>query len=211
VVHLRPGYRQSDGYRLRTDNGQRIIIELTTVPAFIQFTQLAELVKEDWAQVGIFANVLEQERSLVETRRGANELQVFVWQNDGTDELYLYPLHALPVSPDSGTGPAFGTWYSSNGTAGIEPSANVRQVLDLFSEGLRATPEERVGIGQEIWSLITDEVWTMGTVGQSGAFMGVRVVKNNMGNIPARQFNIQAGQTPNISRPATFFFTDADE
>jgi peptide/nickel transport system substrate-binding protein len=201
----------ADGYRLRTDNGQRIIIELTTVPAFIQFTQLAELVKEDWAQVGIFANVLEQERSLVETRRGANELQVFVWQNDGTDELYLYPLHALPVSPDSGTGPAFGTWYSSNGTAGIEPSANVRQVLDLFSEGLRATPEERVGIGQEIWSLITDEVWTMGTVGQSGAFMGVRVVKNNMGNIPARQFNIQAGQTPNISRPATFFFTDADE
>ncbi len=51
----------------------------------------------------------------------------------------------------------------------------------------------------------------MGTVGQSGAFMGVRVVKNNMGNIPSRQLNIQAGQTPNISRPSTFFFTDIDQ
>jgi peptide/nickel transport system substrate-binding protein len=203
--------RDNEGYRVRSDNGQRIIIELPTIPAFIQFTQLAELVKEDWAQVGIFANVVEQERSLVETRRGANELQVFVWQNDGTDELYLYPLHALPVSPDSGTGPAYGTWYSSNGTAGIEPSANVRQVLDLFSEALTSTPEERIGIGQEIWATITDEVWTMGTVGQSGAFMGVRVVKNNMGNIPSRQFNIQAGQTPNISRPSTFFFKDAGQ
>lgn len=203
--------RDADGYRLRTDNGQRLIIELPTVPAFIQFTQLAELVKEDWAQVGIFANVVEQERTLVETRRGANELQVFVWQNDGTDELYLYPLHALPVSPDSGTGPAYGAWYSSNGAAGIEPTGSVREVLDLFSEGLLSTSEERVDIGREIWSIITDEVWTMGTVGQSGAFMGVRVVKNNMGNIPSRQFNVQAGQTPNISRPSTFFFTDAGE
>ncbi|MBX2997978.1 MAG: ABC transporter substrate-binding protein [Caldilineaceae bacterium] len=203
--------RDAEGYRLRTDNGQRIIIELPTIPAFIQFTQLAELVKEDWARVGIFANVSQQERTLVETRRGANELHVFVWQNDGTDELYLYPLHALPVTPDSGTGPGFGAWYSSNGTAGIEPPDNVKRVLDLFSEGLTATNEERVDIGKEIWATITDEVWTMGTVGQSGAFMGVRIVKNNMGNIPSRQFNIQAGQTPNISRPSTFFFRDAGQ
>jgi peptide/nickel transport system substrate-binding protein len=204
--------RDADGYRLRTDNGQRLIIELPTIPAFIQFTALAELVKEDWANVGIFANVVESERGLIETRREANELQTFVWQNDGTDELYLYPFHALPVNSASGTGPAIGIWYSSGGTAGIEPTdPNVIKVLDLFSEGLRSTTEERIEIGREIWSIITDEVWTMGTVGQSGAFMGVRVVKNNMGNIPARQLNIQAGQTPNISRPATFFFTDADE
>ncbi len=39
--------KDSEGYRLRSDNGERIIIELPTVPAFIQFTQLAELVKED--------------------------------------------------------------------------------------------------------------------------------------------------------------------
>ena len=58
--------------------------------------------------------------------------------------------------------------------------------------------------------MITDEVWTMGTVGQSGAFMGVRVVNNNLGNIPSRLFNIQAGQTPAITRPATFYFTNAE-
>ncbi len=201
--------RDSEGFRVRTDNGERLIIDVPTIPAFIQFTQLAELVKEDWADVGIFANVVEQERSLVETQRSANQLQVFVWQNDGTDELYLYPYHALPINNSSGTGPAFGDWYSSGGTQGIEPPENVKKVLDLFSQGLLATPEERVTIGKEIWSIITDEVWTMGTVGQSGAFMGVRVVKNNMGNIPSRQFNIQAGQTPNISRPSTFYFTDA--
>ena len=90
--------KDADGYRLRTDNGERLVIELPAVPAFIQFTQLAELVKADWADVGIFANVVESERGLVEQRRQANELPIFLWQNDGTDELFLYPYHALPIS-----------------------------------------------------------------------------------------------------------------
>jgi peptide/nickel transport system substrate-binding protein len=203
--------RDAEGFRLRTDNGERLIIEIPTIPAFIQFTQLAELIKEDWAEVGIFANVVEQERSLVEQRRASNELQIFFWQNDGTDELYLYPYHALPINETAGVGPAFGVWYSTNGEQGIEPPDNVKHVLDLFAQGLAGSAEERITIGQEIWSIITDEVWTMGTVGQSGAFMGVRIAKNNMGNIPSRQFNIQAGQTPAISRPATFYYTDIDE
>ena len=203
--------KDPEGYRLRSDNGERIIIEIPSIPAFIQFTQIGEMIKEDWAQIGIFANVVEQERTLVEQRRAANELQIFFWQNDGTDELYLYPYHAVPVADTSGTGPAIGNWYASGGTAGIEPTdPKVKEVLDLFSQGLKGTPEERIALGKQIWSIITDEVWTIGTVGQSGAFMGVRIVKNNMGNIPSRQFNIQAGQTPNISRPSTFFFTDAD-
>jgi peptide/nickel transport system substrate-binding protein len=203
--------KDSEGYRLRTDNGERLVLEIPSIPAFINFTALAELVKEDWAEVGIFANVVESERSLVEQRRAANDLPIFLWQNDGTDELYLYPYHAIPVANTSGTGPAFGDWYASGGTSGVEPPDNVKAVLDLFSQGLGAGPEERIEIGKQIWAIITDEVWTMGTVGQSGAFMGVRVVKNNMGNIPSRQFNIQAGQTPNISRPSTFFFTDIDQ
>ena len=203
--------KDADGYRLRTDNGERLMIEINPIPAFIQFTAIAEMIKEDWAEIGIFANVVEQERTLVEQRRAANELQVFFWQNDGTDELYLYPNHAMPVVGDAGTGPGYGVWYASGGASGVEPAADgsVRKVQDMFSAGLKSTPEERIAIGKEIWALITDEVWTIGTVGQSGAFMGVRLVKNNMGNIPSRQFNIQAGQTPNISRPSTFFFTDA--
>lgn len=204
--------RDAEGFRLRTDNGERLIIELPTIPAFIQFTQLAELVKEDWAEVGIFANVVEQERGLAVGRRDNNELQIFVWQNDGTDELFTYPYHAIPVDATSGTGPAYGTWFASGGAQGIEPEIeSVKKVQELFAEGLISTPERRIEICQEIWRIITDEVWTMGTVGQSGAFMGVRVVKNNMGNIPSRHLNIQAGQTPNISRPATFFFKDIDQ
>ena len=203
--------KDDDGFRLRTDNGERLVLEMNPVPAFIEYTKMAELIRDDWADIGIFLNVVEQERGLVMTKRDSNELQMFLWQNDGTDELFLFPYHALPVTGLSGTGPSYGTWYASAGSTGVEPtSESVLQVIDLFDQGLKASAEERIDIGKELWHIITDEVYSIGTVGQSGAFMGVRVSKNNMGNIPSRQFNIQAGQTPNISRPSTFFFKDAE-
>jgi peptide/nickel transport system substrate-binding protein len=49
-------------------------------------------------------------------------------------------------------------------------------------------------------------VFSIGTVGLSPAVMGIRIVKNNMGNIPARQVNMQHARTPQSSHPATFFF-----
>ena len=88
------------------------------------------------------------------------------WQNDGTDELYLYPYHAIPVDGNSESGPAFGVWYSRMGPQGIEPPDNVKKVLDMFARRSQIPPEERIKIGQDIWKIITDEVWTMGTVGQ---------------------------------------------
>ncbi len=204
--------RDADGFRLRTDNGERLTIELNPVPAFIQYPQMAELIKEDWAEIGIFANIVEQERGLNTQLRDSNQLQIFFWQNDGTDELFLYPYHALPVTNLSGTGPGYGTWYSTGGESGVEPTdESVLEVMDLFTQALQSTSDERVEIGQQIWEIITDEVWSIGTVGQSGAFMGVRVASNELGNIPDRQLNIQAGQTPNISRPSTFFFRDGGE
>jgi len=34
----------------------------------------------------------------------------------------------------------------------------------------------------------------------------VRIVKNNMGNVPDRQVNAQHARTPNSSMPITFYF-----
>lgn len=74
----------------------------------------------------------------------------------------FYPFHALPVDGTSGTGPAIGNWYSSNGTADLnEPIPKAKEVLDFFTKGLRGTTEERVTIGQEIWKIITDEAATI--------------------------------------------------
>ncbi|MCC6175962.1 MAG: hypothetical protein IT305_11705, partial [Chloroflexi bacterium] len=54
--------------------------------------------------------------------------------------------------------------------------------------------------------IVTDQVFGMGTVGLSPAAMGIRIVKNTMGNIPDRQYNSPDGKTPSISRAVTFYF-----
>ena len=48
--------------------------------------------------------------------------------------------------------------------------------------------------------------YSIGTVGVSPAVMGVRIVKNNLGNVPARQFNGQHGRTPAAMHPTTLYF-----
>jgi peptide/nickel transport system substrate-binding protein len=65
---------------------------------------------------------------------------------------------------------------------------------------------EGIRIAKEIWTIVAEECWVIGTVGQTPALMGVRLVKNNMGNFPARQLNAQHARLPNTSHPATFFF-----
>ena len=201
--------RDAEGFRLRTDNGKRLIIEVNTIPTFLPNTAIAEMVKQQWAAIGIFANVVEQERSLWAGRLANNETQISVWQNDGSDEPFLFPHHLLPVSTQAEMGPGYGLWFSGGGKQGVQPTDPlVLEAWDLYNKAPGMTPEDRIKAGKRIFQIATDQVWTIGTVGQSGAFMGVRIFKNNMGNVPDREFNIQAGLTPLISRPLTFYFKD---
>ena len=61
-------------------------------------------------------------------------------------------------------------------------------------------------IAKEIWKILVDGQFSIGTVDLSPAVMGVRIVSNRLGNIPARQVNAQHARTPCSSHPATFFF-----
>jgi peptide/nickel transport system substrate-binding protein len=76
----------------------------------------------------------------------------------------------------------------------------------MFRSAAGKKQPERVKMAQEIWKIIVDEQISIGTVGQSPAVMGVRVVSRRLGNIPARQVNAQHARTPCSSHPTTFFF-----
>jgi peptide/nickel transport system substrate-binding protein len=80
------------------------------------------------------------------------------------------------------------------------------RAFELYRSAGGKKEAERIKIAREIWKILVEECWVIGTVGVSPAFMGVRIVKNNMGNIPMRQTNAQHTRTPNTSHPATFFF-----
>lgn len=201
--------KDSEGFRLRTDGKGRLRFEMITVGGqFVPYTQIGEMIKQQWKKIGIDVDVKEMERNLAFTRDNNDENQMITWANDGSEMLFLFARHALPVdAAESHMGMAFAKWYASNGTQGKKPDdPEMLRAMDLFRAAFGMKEEDQIKTAKEIWKIIVEQQWSIGTVGQSPAFMGVRVVKNNMGNIPERQVNAQHARTPCSSQPTTFFF-----
>jgi peptide/nickel transport system substrate-binding protein len=197
-----------DGLRQRTDGKGTLIITVTTVgAAFVNWTGIAEMVSQHWARnIGIKANVEEVERSLMTRRLNANELQIRVWSNDGSDNPFTYPFHAMAFSQDSGVGPESGKWNQSGGTLGRKPPPELLKQLENFDKAKSVPAEERRALGQEINKLMADNLWIIGTVGVSPALLGIVIRKNNMANVPESVVGSTPGQTPGNARPEQFFF-----
>ncbi len=199
--------KDSEGYRLRTDNGQRLRIELQTRGGqFLQYTRIGEMIRDQWKRIGIDLIVQENERSLAERRNAGNENQLDAWVADGSEHMFTFPDQIFPSTITAAGGILFAKWYLSNGKEGKEPPPYLKEVYDLFRRGFGMPEAERVQAGRQIWRIVTEEVISFGTVGLSPAAQGVRVAKNNFGNIPARMYNSPDGKNPGISRPATFYF-----
>ena len=92
--------KDSEGFRVRTDNGQRLRLEIMAPGgAIVPFTPHVEMVAQHWKKIGIQADVKETERGLSMTRVGANEHQIMSWSVSGSEHLLLYPDNTLPVLP----------------------------------------------------------------------------------------------------------------
>lgn len=203
--------KDDEGFRLRSDGNGRLRLEVFAVAgAFVPFPRIAQSIAQQWQEIGIQLDVSELERSLAFTRMRNNEHQIFMWANDGSELLYAFPRHALPIDPaEPMMGPLIATWFVTNGEEGMEPTEQAMiDAFDLYRSAGGQDTEESNATAQEIWKIIVDNVFSIGTVGVSPAVMGIRIVKNTMGNIPARQVNMQHARTPQSSHPATFFFRD---
>jgi peptide/nickel transport system substrate-binding protein len=201
--------KDAAGYRLRTDGKGRLRLEITTLGGqFLQFTQIAEMIREQWKTIGIELVVQEVERSLAIQRAAANEQQLSAWNNDGSEHLFTFPRHIFPYeAADLATsGPLYAKWFQSAGTQGKEPPPRLRELMEKFSKAFSVPEEERIKLGKEVWKIAAEEVYIIGVIGMGAASMGVRVAKINMGNVPSRQYNSPDVLTPSNSRPVTFFW-----
>jgi peptide/nickel transport system substrate-binding protein len=201
--------KDGEGYRVRTDNGQRLRLELMTAGgAFMPYTQIADMIRSQARQISIQLDVKEVERSLSRARIEANEHHLYMGSNDGSELIFLYPRHVIPVEPtEAFMGPLFARWHATGGREGKEPPfPELKRAQELVRQAPTLKPEDQIKAAQEIWRLAVEEQWTIGLVGQSPSFMGVRIVKNTMVNVPDRQVNAQHARTPGSSHPATFAF-----
>jgi peptide/nickel transport system substrate-binding protein len=203
--------KDGEGYRLRSDGEGRLRLEVFAISgAFVPFPRIAQSIAQQWQEIGIQLDVSELERNLGMTRMRNNEHQIFMWANDGSELIYAFPRHALPIDPgEAMMGPLIARWYVTGGEEGMAPQEEAMlEAIELYDSAGGQDTEESNQTAQEIWKILVDNVFSIGTVGVSPAVMGIRIVKNTMGNIPARQVNMQHARTPQSSHPATFFFRD---
>jgi peptide/nickel transport system substrate-binding protein len=200
--------KDSDGYRLRTDGQGKLRIEITTVAAsMLPWGQQMEMVSQQWKQIGIQADIKDKERSLAVTTAQNNQHHIYIW-GAGTEDLFLFPRHELPVEPSEPfTGPLYAQWYASGGTAGEKPTdPDLLKALDLLRSASALEQGPRMEVAKQIRMLIVDNQWVVGTV---GFVPNVRVIKSNMKNEPDRISWRSRCRTPGATHPATYYLTSS--
>jgi peptide/nickel transport system substrate-binding protein len=197
--------KDSDGMRVRTDNGQQLRFTVTTVAAaFIPNAQIMEMVSQQWKKIGVRLDVKDTERTLSLKQVANNEQQFYVW-GGGNADIFMWPRHDMPAEPNEPfSGTLYATWYASNGTAGKKPDdPELLKAYDILKKGFGVESAERVKLAQELKKIIIDQQWVIGTVGFTPT---LRVISNKMGNVPDRYVWLTRNRTPGAALPPTYYF-----
>ncbi len=193
--------KDAAGWRLRPD-GTPLRLELQTKGGqFLEFTQMAEMMRTHWEKLGIQINVKEVERALGYTREANNETHISLWTNDGSDDFFLWTASGLPTVFNG-----FNDWFNSAGAKGKEPEPVLKEMAQIFWKGMGTPEKDRIPMGKKFWQLSIDNCIQIGVVGLGAASQGVRVTNVNMGNAPERQYDTPWVKNPAISRPVTFYW-----
>lgn len=201
--------KDSEGYRLRTDNGERLRLEIA-VPQTLSPTwpQQTEMIIQQWRAIGIAADAKLLERSLFYTRVRNDQNQMAIFSNNGTESLYLYTVPVLPVDPQSSlNGAAYAQWFVSNGAKGIAPTdPELLRAYELLRSAATEQKPARDKIAQEIWKIVVEQQYSIGLVGQAPAFMGIRAVSNRLENVASRTCLSQHCRTPWGGHPEQWYY-----
>ena len=78
--------------------------------------------------------------------------------------------------------------------------------FELLRGAASQTEEQRTETAKELWKMLVDQVWSIGLVGQSPAYMGTRVVNLRLENVPARTCTSQHCRTPWSGHPEQWYY-----
>lgn len=198
--------RDSEGFRL-LPNGERLDIELQVILAFANWPDVAQIVVQNWGDVGVRTHVEIRERALGFQMRDTNDLMVEMWNEDTTG----FPFSGQPKmdprsQPALTFAPAVRQWYLSGGAEGMEPTPEIAKLVEIIDEAKVSGRERQIELAQELFKIWADNVWEIGTVGLTPMIQGVVVVNQKLHNVPETAGNDWPLRTPGNTRPEQFFF-----
>lgn len=198
--------RDTEGFRT-LPNGDPLELEIGVVPAFANWPDVAQIVAENWADVGIRARVEVRERALHFQMRDTNDLMIEIWNEDTTG----FPFSGQPkMDPRSDPALVFAplvrTWYRTNGAEGMEPTEEIAEIVAIIDEAKVSGRERQIELAQELFRNWVDNLWEVGTVGLTPMIQGVVVANNDLRNVPETAGNDWPLRTPGNTRPEQYYF-----
>jgi peptide/nickel transport system substrate-binding protein len=195
----------ADGFRTFADGSP---LELVVETHYLSGAPLdaIELAAENWQAVGLKTAVETMQRDIYWPRASANEVMIAVWSTDRGLVPMVDPIYQFPFDERSWMGPAFGTWYKTNGEQGEEPIAEMKASMDLYEEyKTTVDPARQVEICKELVRTATEGHWTIGTIGEDP---NIVVVKDNFKNvIESRDFTADwIIMAPGTQDPSHYYF-----
>jgi peptide/nickel transport system substrate-binding protein len=189
-------------------DGSELLLQIESSNTEATMADSLELISQWWNEIGVRTEVESMTRDVYWPRAGANEVMVATWTTDRGLVPMVDPIYQFPFDERSWMAPAMGMWYKTGGAEGMEPSAELRQAMDLYDE-YKATidPARQTEICKSIVRLATENLWTLGTVGM---VPNPVVVKNNFMNVAENHTADWIIMTPGTMDPAHFYFTDGD-
>jgi peptide/nickel transport system substrate-binding protein len=179
--------KNADGIRLGPD-GNPIAFNVEVDATQTDRINVLELVRGYWEAVGIQANIVAEDRSLLYTRKNGNEHDVAVWGGDGGLDVILEPRWYFPFSDESWYAEAWVSWYenpSGEGalTAPEEPPAETKQQMELYDQ-IKASgdPAEQAELMNQILEIAADQFYAIGI---SLGAPGYGIVKNTFHGVPS--------------------------
>lgn len=201
--------KDAEGFRLFPGTVRRVTVELSVVPAFGPWPDIAQLIAKDWERVGVKTIVQVRERALHFQMRQSNDLQAEIWNQDTSG----FPFTGVPkYDPRSllygtiTTGPLWKQWYDTGGKEGVEPPAPIKRIAELIDRGRSAEPAEQVRDAQEIFRIWVDNQFEIGTIGLTPLDQGVVVVNAKMRNVPSKLGKDWPLRTPGNARTEQFYY-----
>ena len=199
--------RGRDGMR-RLPDGRPLEIIVETAGESTEQTDVLELIRETWREVGIRLFSKPSQREAFRNRIFAGETVMSVWSGleNGLPTADTAPNELAPTSQLQLQWPKFGQYYETNGKHGEKVDIpEVEELAELYRTWRRSTSEEeRTRIWHRMLSIYTDQQYVIGVV--SGVPQPV-IARDTLVNVPREAFyNWDPGAFFGIYHPDTFWF-----
>ena len=203
------GARDERGVRLLPD-GRPMDIIVETAGENSEETDLLELIRDSWLQIGLKLYSKPSQREILRNRIFAGETLISMWfgYENAVPTPQMSPKEFAPTSQHSLHWPKWGQHFETSGQAGEAVDMEwPKELLSLYRSWRNVESRaEKEKIWHRILEIHADQVFTIGLVAQIPQPV---VVSNKLRNVPKEGiFNWDPGAQFGIYRPDSFWFAE---